>query len=251
MFLPFIYNFISMSNSWFAFKQFKINQDKTAMKVGTDGVLLGAWVDVVNVETALDIGTGTGLIALMMAQRNSRLKVDAIDIEESACEQAEENFDSSPWSERLTVKHQSLKQYADETGCKYDVIVCNPPYFTNGVKAGDEKRRIARHADELTLDELFEQSNRLLNDSGRLNLVYPHAGYESLVFTAGKYGLFPEVVVHVRPIAGKDFVRVLISLSKSDAGNFKESELTIETDRRHFYTVEFKRLVEDFYLNVK
>ncbi len=240
-----------MSNSWFAFKQFKINQDKTAMKVGTDGVLLGAWIDVTNAQTALDIGTGTGLIALMMVQRNSRLGVDAIDIDESACEQAEENFDSSLWRERLTVKHQSLKQYAAETGCKYDVIVCNPPYFTNGVKAGDEKRRIARHTDELTVDELFEQSSILLNDSGRLNLVYPHAGFESLVLTAGKHGLHPEVVVHVRPIAGKDFVRVLICFSKSDSSNIKESELTIETDRRHYYTEEFKRLVADFYLNVK
>ena len=221
------------------------------MKVGTDGVLLGAWVDVANVKKALDIGTGTGLIALMMAQRNVQLKIDAIDIDESACEQAEENFESSLWSERLTVKHQSLKQYAEETSCKYDVIVCNPPYFTNGVKAGDEKRRVARHADELTLDELFEYSHRLLSDNGRLGIVFPFADYNRVLNTAENRGLYPDEVVRVKPVAAKDFVRVLISFSKSDNNDIKESELTIETDRRHFYTEEFKRLVEDFYLNVK
>ena len=131
------------------------------------------------------------------------------------------------------------------------MIVCNPPYFTNGVKAGDEKRRVARHADELTLDELFEYSHRLLNDNGRLGIVFPFADYNRVLNTAENRGLYPEEVVRVRPVAGKDFVRVLIRFSKSGCSNFKESELTIETDRRHFYTEEFKRLVEDFYLNVK
>jgi tRNA1Val (adenine37-N6)-methyltransferase len=131
------------------------------------------------------------------------------------------------------------------------VIVCNPPYFTNGVKAGDEKRRVARHADELTLDELFEYSHMLLSDNGRLGIVFPFADYNRVLNTAENRGLYPEEVVRVRPVAGKDFVRVLIRFSKSDNNDIKESELTIETDCRHFYTEEFKKLVEDFYLNVK
>ncbi len=221
------------------------------MKVGTDGVLLGAWADVAYMESALDIGTGTGLIALMMAQRNNRLRVDAIDIDKSACTQAKENFDSSPWGERIILKNRSLKQYAKEAGCKYDMIVCNPPYFTNGVKSGNEKRRIARHAEGLSVDELFEQGVSLLNDTGRLSIVFPYSGLSDLVSTAYMHGLYPEVIVRVRPIAQKDFVRVLIRFSRINSGTAEESELTIETDRRHFYTKEFKSLVKDFYLNVK
>ena len=240
-----------MANSWFDFKQFRINQEKTAMKVGTDGVLLGTWVDVNNVQTALDIGTGTGLIALMLAQRNSKLKIDAIDIDENAYEQAKENFKSSQWEERFSVKHQSLKQYEAETSCKYDLIVCNPPYFANGVKSGDEKRRIARHADELTLDDLFEYSSRLINDAGRMGIVFPFVDYERVLTVAKNSGLYPHEVVRVKPVAGKDFVRMLISFSKRHDSSLKESELTIETDRRHFYTDEFKSLVKGFYLQLK
>ncbi len=221
------------------------------MKVGTDGVLLGAWVDVENAVNALDIGTGTGLIALMMAQRNSKVRIDTIDIDKSACVQAKENIEASPWPARIDIFHSSLANFAATARSKYDLIVCNPPYFTNSKKSNDEKRRIARHADELTLDDLFKYSSQLLSDNGKLGIVFPYTDYERVLFAAKNQGLYPEDVVCVKPTAGKGFVRVLIRFRKSDTGRFEESELTIETKRRHFYTEEFKNLVRDFYLNVK
>lgn len=240
-----------MANSWFEFKQFRINQDKTAMKVGTDGVLLGSWIDVENAVNALDIGTGTGLLALMIAQRSREVRIDAIDIDKGAYEQARENTEASPWSDRLDVFHNSLKEFSGKSEEKYDLIVCNPPYFTNGVKSDDEKRSIARHADELTLDELFKYSSQLLSDIGNLGIIFPYTDFDRTVLAAKNRGLYPKDVLYVKPIIDKDFVRVLISFSRIDIGSFNEDELTIETDRRHFYTDEFKNLVRDFYLQLK
>ena len=248
-------NFITytthMANSWFAFKQFKINQDRAAMKVGTDGVLLGAWVDVEDAVDVLDIGAGTGLIALMMAQRNSMLNIDAIDIDSNACEQAKENIEASPWSGRVIVHNISLEHFVKSSSLRYDLIVCNPPYFTNSKRSIDESRRIARHTDELTLDDLFRFSSPLITDRGKLGIVYPYADFDRAVSEAKDWGLFPEKVTFVRPTADKEYVRVLIIFSKDDKVGFSENELVIETDQRHFYTEEFKSLVRDFYLQLK
>jgi len=135
-----------MPNPWFQFKQFTVWHDKCAMKVGTDGVLLGAWADMEQARSILDVGTGSGLIALMAAQRNLTAAITAIDIDESAIIQARENFDRSPWVNRLTAEPISLEDFAGSTDAMFDVIVSNPPYFHQSLHSPDKKRTLARHS---------------------------------------------------------------------------------------------------------
>jgi len=220
------------------------------MKVGTDGVLLGAWIDVAGARTVMDIGTGTGLIALMIAQRNANALIDAIDIDEHACEQAEENAAASPWAERVKVFHTPLDRFVESRDEKYDLIVCNPPYFANSKRSEDEKRRLARHADELTLEHLFSASVSLLKGSGRMGIVFPFVDKKKVIDTAGRNGLYPEKILNVKHNAGKEPVRVLISFSKESNAFAGEEEMAIETGIRHQYTKEFAALVRDFYLYV-
>ena len=220
------------------------------MKVGTDGVLLGAWIGVDGVKRILDIGTGTGLVALMAAQRNQQAVIRAIDIDKHACEQAEENVTASPWPDRIKVFHSSLEEYALKSDEKYDLIVCNPPYFIDSKRSEDKKRRIARHADTLPLDDLFRYGFKLLTESGKFGIVFPYSDKDRVLETAEKYGLFPEKVLNVRHNIKKEFVRVLISFGKDKAGNVQETILIVETDVRHRYTKEFAVLVRDFYLYV-
>ena len=220
------------------------------MKVGTDGVLLGAWADVENAKRVLDIGTGTGLIALMIAQRNSEAVIDAIDIDAGACEQAKENAAASPWPGRVKVFHSSLEHFAESMQEKYDLIVCNPPYFINSKKSEDAGRRVARHADELTPAGLFNHGASLLKDEGHLCVVFPFDGKEMLTETAPGYALYPDKILNVRHNSEKPPVRVLISFSKDKGRKLQEDYLTIETGERHRYTKEFSDLVRDFYLYV-
>jgi tRNA1Val (adenine37-N6)-methyltransferase len=220
------------------------------MKVGTDGVLLGAWSDAENAKRVLDIGTGTGLVALMIAQRNSEAVVDAIDIDADACEQAKGNAAASPWPDRVKVSHSSLEHFAESTKEKYDLVVCNPPYFIDSKKSEDARRRIARHADVLTPAALFNHGVSLLKDEGRMCVVFPFDGKGMLKKTALEYGLYPEKILNVRHDAEKPPVRVLMSFSKDKKRELQEDYLTIETGVRHSYTKEFSDLVRDFYLYV-
>jgi len=220
------------------------------MKVGTDGVLLGAWVDVGGVKRVLDVGTGTGLIALMLAQRNREAIIDAVDIDKHACEQAAENVKASPWPDRIKVVHSSFDGFATDRKNGYDLIVCNPPYFIDSKRPEDRKRRIARHADELTLDSLFRSGAKLLEEHGKLGVIFPYADRNVVIQTAEKQGLYPEKILNVRHDAESNLVRVLISFSKEAEKNVQISELEIETGTRHNYTEEFAALVRDFYLYV-
>jgi len=237
-----------VSNSWFQFKQFRIDQDKTAMKVGTDGVLLGASVDVSNAVSALDIGTGTGLVALMMVQRNNNLHADAIDIDANACEQARGNFSASPWPGRLKVFHSSLQEFFlhEKT---YDLIVCNPPFFINSKRPSHAGRRIARHSDMLPLSDLFQYSSRMLTHNGKMTVVFPYSDKNMLLTEAAGYGLYPSHILYVRHNRESEFVRIVVTFVTEVSG-ITERELDIETGKRHEYTEEFKKMVRDFYLYV-
>ncbi|MDP2113785.1 MAG: methyltransferase, partial [Bacteroidota bacterium] len=160
-------------NNYFQFKQFRIIQDKSAMKVGVDGVLLGVWANVSGAKRILDIGTGTGLIALMMAQRNADARIDAVEIEPDAFQEAVYNIQQSPWNERIQIELCSFQEFAGKAGLKYDLIVSNPPYFTNGHKAPLENRATARHSDSLSLGDLISGAIGLLNETGKIALVLP------------------------------------------------------------------------------
>ena len=238
----------------FKFKQFTIHQDRTAMKVGTDGVLLGAWAPIApTAQCILDIGTGTGLIALMLAQRYPSLNITAIDIDKSSIEQATENIKNSPFAQYITTHHTSLQSYNPEE--KYDAIVCNPPYFVASLKCPDSQRTQARHTDSLSFDELLSHSARLLNDEGSLSVILPITEGNQLIELAPKYGFSLTHLTEVHPTPTAPPKRLLLQfvMQNSQLNHssllISHSSLTIEL-ARHQYTPEYISLTRDFYLKM-
>ncbi len=230
----------------FQFKQFTIHQDRTAMKVGTDGVLLGAWADLKQAQHILDIGTGTGLIALMAAQRNPEAQIDAIEIEEQAFSQAEENITHSPWKDRIRITHTDLQHYMPEI--QYDSIVCNPPFFINSTKNPSNNRTLARHNDTLPHTELIEHAKRLLKPNGRFSLILPVAEAQELMVYATIAGFYKTRITHVHPTPCKAPKRILMELSLSQSTCY-EDNITIELGR-HNYSEAYKKLTKAFYLHI-
>ncbi|OFY82670.1 MAG: hypothetical protein A3F72_02315 [Bacteroidetes bacterium RIFCSPLOWO2_12_FULL_35_15] len=235
-----------MSNQSFAFKQFRINQDKCAMKVGTDAVLLGSWVNALNSKTILDIGTGTGIIALMLAQK-SGARIDAIDIDNNAFEQARENINSCNWKDRITAHHISLQQFALENSQKYDLIVSNPPYFVDSSKAIEESRSNARHTDQLGYSELLDGVLKLLNPNGKFHIILPTKEGESFRELAEENKFYLTKLTRVITRADKPEKRLLMRF-EFIRRTFSESSIVIEKDERHSYTDEYKELTKDYYL---
>lgn len=237
-----------MANPYFQFKKFTVWHDRCAMKVGTDGVLLGAWADTNEAVRILDVGTGTGLIALMAAQR-STASIDAIDIDEAACLQAEENVRHSPFAGRIRVLHASLETYRREAEHRYDLIVSNPPYFTGSLKCPDRQRTLARHTDSLPLGELVRDSGALLAPKGRLALILPYDQKDGLLKYCAEAGLFVSKETVVIPLPGASPKRYLAELSRVPVAAPFTTSLTIEIER-HRYTPEFIRFVQPFYLHL-
>ena len=223
-------------------------QERAAMKVNTDGVLLGAWINVTSAKTVLDIGTGTGLIALMLAQRCAA-EITAIEIEKNAAEEAAENAKKCPWNNRISVQNCSFQAFTKTALNTFDLIISNPPFFTNGVKNRNPNKSIARHNDLLPFDCLIEGSAALLNPDGRLAVILPVD--QALQFTkeANKRGLFPERLTDVKPNPLKLANRCLMEFSKNPTVLIKNS-LTIYTESGADYSDQFKNLTRDFYLNV-
>ena len=195
----------------FQFRQFFVHQDKTAMKVGTDGVLLGAWVKINdNLDSILDIGTGTGLIALQLAQRSDCQVIDALEIEPNAFEQAVENFENSNWGDRLFCYHASLEEFANEIDDTYDLIISNPPFYDNSFKELEQRRALARHTKSLAFEELLFHTSKLLSKKGTCAFIIPH--HEELKFLelAVKNKLFPERITRVKGNIQANFKRTLL-----------------------------------------
>lgn len=234
-----------MPNPYFRFKQFIVFHDRCAMKVGTDGVILGAWADCKGANTILDIGTGSGLIALMVAQR-SRAVIDAIDLNEEAVEQARDNFAASPFAERLRAYRISLQNFCPER--KYDLIVSNPPYFSASLKTPDPHRTAARHDESLTPEELLDYAVSLLSETGRIALIYPADNFERITSAAMNRGLFLSRKTLVSPTPQLPPKRVLLEYSQIET-MCSEEKFHIET-ARHQYSEEYIRLTGDFYLNL-
>lgn len=238
-----------MSNPFFQFKKFTIYHDKCAMKVGTDGVLLGAWCETESCNRILDIGTGSGLIALMLAQRSKAI-IDAIDIDNKACIQAEENANASPFAERINIYHSSLSDFSLTSKKQYDLIVSNPPYFINSLKCPNIQRNTARHTDTLTLEKLLQDSRKLLTSQGRIALILPYDQKEHLEDCIQREELFLSKETAVIPILDAQPKRLLIELTtKTTNISTTFNQLTIEI-ARHQYTDEYINLTKDFYLNM-
>ena len=234
-------------NNYFQFKQFRIIQERSAMKVGMDGVLLGAWTDVSKAGRILDIGTGTGLIALMMAQKNNFAQIDALEVDQEAFQEACLNIQQSVWSDRINTELCSFQKFAERTNCKYDLIVSNPPFFTNGVKAPVENRAQARHSDSLPLDVLISGAAELLRGNGRISLVLPVESLQEITKLADLNKLYISRLCRVKPNPAKPVFRILIELTNSEC-TIQESGLMIEFEKHHDYTPEYKELTRDFYL---
>ncbi|PZR19764.1 MAG: tRNA (adenine-N(6)-)-methyltransferase [Flavobacterium psychrophilum] len=233
----------------FQFKQFTIQQDKCAMKVGTDGVLLGAWAPVDHRPfSILDIGAGTGLIALMLAQRSHAEQIDGLEIDDNAHEQAVDNFENSPWGDRLFCYHASLDEFMEEPEDEYDLIVSNPPFYTDGYFSGDEQRDIARHNNALPFEDLIEASGILLSDIGVLAVIIPFKEEEKIIALAKEEQLYPFKITRVKGTPDSETKRSLIAFSRTEK-EVETDELIIET-ARHKYTDEYISLTKDFYLKM-
>jgi len=229
----------------FRFKSFTVEQDNAAMKVGTDGVLLGAWVNVEGVQRILDIGTGTGLIALMSAQRCLSADIDAVEISADACAIANLNFQSSDWSDRINLHSTPIQDY--ETDTAYDLIICNPPFFTGGTLSSSDERNKVRHTVKLPNGDLIRAVRRLLSPDGSFSVVLPLI--EGLRFKemAESSGFYCRKMTEVKGHVDKDVERLLLTFKKS-SGICKVDELSInQSSKRHDYTPQYVEMVKDFY----
>ncbi|AWI24761.1 tRNA1(Val) (adenine(37)-N6)-methyltransferase [Flavobacterium pallidum] len=235
----------------FQFKKFSIQQDKTAMKVGTDGVLLGAWAPINNDPfSILDIGAGTGLIALMLAQRTVAEYIEALEIDNDAFEQCVENFENSPWNDRLFCFHASLDDFMEEIEDEeYDLIVSNPPFYSETVSSGNDARDQARQNNALPFSDLVEAAALLLSDVGIFSVIIPHKEENKFVALAKEHDLFPIKITRVKGTPDAEIKRSLMAFGKTEILNFPADELVIET-ARHQYTPEYIALTKDFYLNM-
>ena len=235
-----------MANPYFRFKQFTVYHDKCAMKVGTDGVLLGVWADVRNCKTILDVGSGSGLIALMAAQR-SNATIDAVEIDKDAYLQSLENISKSGFGERIKIYLVPFSDYSAQTEQKYDLIISNPPYFSRSLPPSDHKRKLARHDTELTLNELISGCSRLLKETGKAAFILPVSAEPDLIEFAEKYNLHILRKTKVKPTPTSNPKRILIELGK-EKSEIEENELVIELER-HVYSEKYKLLTRDFYLD--
>ena len=236
--------------SKFTFKQFSINQDKTAMKVGTDGVLLGAWAPVSHHPfSVLDIGAGTGIIALMIAQRSSAEQIDALEIDEDAYEQAVENFESSPWGDRLFCFHAGLDEFIEEPEDEYDLIVSNPPFYAENYKTESEQRDLARFQDAMPFEEIVEAADLLLSENGVLAIIIPFKEEEKFIALAKESELYPIKITRVKGTPTSEIKRSLLAFSRNEISEIEVNELVIEIDR-HVYTPEYIELTKEFYLKM-
>jgi len=234
----------------FQFKQFTVQQDKSAMKIGTDGVLLGAWTPIENNPySILDIGTGTGIIALMLAQRSSAAQIDALEIDENAYEQATDNFENSPWNDRLFCFHAGLDEFVEEPEDEYDLIVSNPPFYSEDYKSNDNQRDLARFQDAMPFEDLIEAAALLLSEKGILSVIIPFKEEENFLALAKEQELFPIKITRVNGTPTSETKRSLLALGRNKKVNFPMDELIIET-ARHIYTPEYIELTKEFYLKM-
>lgn len=234
----------------FSFKQFTVHQDQCAMKIGTDSVLLGAWTPITHDPfSILDIGAGTGILALMLAQRTNAEQIDALEIDEKAYEQAVDNFENSPWGDRLFCYHAALDEFVEEPEDLYALIVSNPPFYTEDYKTENEQRDLARFADAMPFLALVEAAELLLSENGIFSVIIPFKEENKFITLAKNFDLFPIKITRVKGTPTTEIKRSLLAFSRNFVNDFLVDELVIETSR-HVYTEEYIALTKDFYLKM-
>ena len=236
--------------SKFQLKKFAVEQDRCAMKIGTDGVLLGAWAPIENNPfSILDIGTGTGIIALMLAQRSGATQIDALEIDEDAYEQATDNFENSPWNDRLFCFHAALDEFVEEPEDEYDLIISNPPFYTEDYKSENEQRDLARFSDAMPFEDLIEAADLLLSENGIFAVIIPFKEEERFIDLCAEVELFPVKATRVKGSPKTPIVRSLLAFKRYELSVLEADELIIEINR-HEYTDEYIELTKDFYLKM-
>lgn len=234
----------------FKFKQFAVNQDRCAMKIGTDAVLLGAWCPIDNNPKAiLDIGAGTGILALMLAQRTNADQIDALEIDEEAYEQCVENFEGSPWADKLFCYHAGLDEFVDEPEDEYDLIISNPPFYSEDFKTSDEQRDLARFQDAMPFEDLIEAADLLLSENGTFAVVIPYKEEDRFIELCAEYELYPVKATRVKGSHKTPIVRSLLAFKRFELSVLTADELVVEINR-HEYTDDYINLTQDFYLNM-
>jgi len=235
-----------MSNSWFQFKKFTVCQEMCATKVGTDGVLLGAWADCEGISDALDVGTGVGVIALMLAQRSPAAKIYAIDIDRRSCAQAQFNFQESVFGDRIDVENIALQEF--DTHRKFDLIVSNPPFFSSSLRSLETRRSLARHDDSLSITDLIRKSVMLMKPQSRLAVILPYGRQFEFHEVARSQNLFRKRLTEVVTITHRSPKRILLEYANYPVKSV-ESTLIIEHTPGN-YSSEYKKLMKDFYLKL-
>jgi tRNA1Val (adenine37-N6)-methyltransferase len=217
------------------------------MKVGTDGVLLGAWTDIGGAARILDVGSGSGLIAIMLAQRSGSV-IDGVEIDEKACRQARENAESTPWNDRISFFHDSFQHFSETTPFRYNLIVSNPPYFQNSLTSPIKSKTIAKHDVGLNYSMLLSGSSKLLEPDGRLSFIIPALDQQQFTGLADFHRLHPSRLTWVRPAPGKEYSRCLMEFTGNTGISCSEDELIIRKGDLNTYTEEYRELTGDFYL---
>lgn len=233
----------------FQFKQFSVEQDQCAMKIGTDSVLLGAWCPInIDIFSILDIGAGTGILSLMLAQRTLAEQIDAIEIEENAYEQCVLNFENSTWSNRLFCFHAGLDEFIEEPEDEYDLIISNPPFYSDGYKTDNKARDLARFKDALPFETLLEATDLLLSENGILAVIIPYREELKFCTLAKEFDLYPFKITRVKGRENTEIKRSLLAFSRRKK-EFLVDEIFIEVSR-HNYTDDYISLTKDFYIKM-
>jgi tRNA1Val (adenine37-N6)-methyltransferase len=234
-----------MANEYFNFRQFTIRQGRSAFKVGTDAVLLGAAADIAGAERILDVGSGTGILAIMAAQR-SQANITAIEPHEGSFADAAVNISSCPWAGRITLLNSRLQDFSLGDN-KFDLIIANPPYFSDSLKSPDPGKNAARHNVTLTGNDLLEGAARLLAEGGTIQLIMPRTEGNVFIAEAASFGFYCNRIIKIRPLPSSEVKRLIMKFSRSRT-MLHEEFLTIEHGPRHEFTSEYIDLTKDFYL---
>jgi tRNA1Val (adenine37-N6)-methyltransferase len=232
----------------FHFKKFSIDDSTAAMKIGTDSILLGAWTPCGDETRILDIGSGSGILALIMAQRNYRTEIDAIEIEPDAANLARKNVQLSPWSDQIHVFNSSVQDFSVKTNNKYSLIISNPPFFTDSLKAPGKARNVARHNDTLPVRDLLEITSKLLIEGGKAAFIIPADAFGNWTIEATNLFLYPAYITRVKSSLTHCPHRVMVLFAKEYNHEISNNELYIYSSKG-IYTTEYRGLTKEFYLN--